>query len=236
MSTEEPYRARRQRPSTTPATRIAARPTRRWFTYALVSNGKSTGQAFTLQVLDPTGKVKTVQMAEGLVVEPLKRGSAQPLPANAAAGGSVVSQALDAFCLEFNKQAPAAGTLYRIADAATQQKFAPVRAVMQAARELAHAGKLHPDSDPAQYFDAIRQYAMWTKIENWSENQFADEFVARTHKNADELKVKWTKQMEDQLRAAVPNRWKDITDTIAYAQFLEQSARDRGQAMQAVLK
>jgi hypothetical protein len=199
-------------------------------TYSIVSNGKSTGEAFQLQVADPTGKVKSVNMSEGTVLEAIKPGAAQPV--TAPAGGNVIKQPLNGFCVQFHTQPPPEGTLYRIANQAVQQKYAPLRFLSGAAAQMSKANQFHPDSDPNAYKNAILQYALWSKLEGWGQQQFTQNFIDRTKQNADSLHVPWTKQMEDALTAAAPGRWRDITEMTTQAQALEKASQDRAKARQ----
>jgi len=199
------------------------------FTYSIVSNGKSTGEAFQLQLLDTTGQVKSVRMRSGTVVEAIAPGVTQPVTASAGPGSKVVTQPLNGFCLEFGKHPPAEGTLYRLADETTQEKFSPMRFISRAAQQMEQKKAFHPDSDPKAYMDAIVQYALWSKLEGWNQEQFTSHFVARTKENADALHVKWTNEMENALRAAAPNRWTDISEMHRQAAELEKnSGQGRG--------
>jgi hypothetical protein len=190
---------------------------------AMVANGASTGQSFALQILDRTGRIKNVALPEGVVLQPVKLSDARA-PAPAAAQPSIP---FGAYCLEPGKPPPLAGMVYRIADQALQQRFRPLRYVLQAGRRLGAAGALHPDSSPNGYIDAIKQYAVWTKLENWDVKKFGDEFLSRTRKNVEALKRPWTSQMEAGVRAAIPNRWQDITQVITEGSALEQRAAAR---------
>jgi hypothetical protein len=197
------------------------------FTYSIVSNGKSTGEAFQLQVSDPTGKVKSVRMGGSTVVEAIAPGVTEPVTATA--GGKVLTQPLNGYCLEFGKHPPREGTLYRLADESTQQKYRPMRFISRAADQMEQKKAFHPDSDPKAYMDAILQYALWSKLEGWNQEQFTSRFVERTKENADALGVKWTKDMENALRAAAPGRWNDISEMQHEASDLEKnSGQGRG--------
>ncbi len=198
--------------------------------FSIVANGNSMGEAFELQVLDPTGKVKKIAMPEGVVLQPLKPGSAKPVATRA--GGNVLTKKLYAYCLDFAKLSPEPGQLYRIAPQALQEKFKPLRAVLQGGRQLAAAGQLHPDSDPKAYVDSIRQYALWTKLENWDMQKFGEMFVQRTKKNAEALNVKWTKEMENALRGVVPGRWRDISAVLEQAKGIAQAAPQAARPVQ----
>ena len=188
---------------------------------ALVATGNSSGEAFQLQMRDPSGKTKRMSMPEGMVLEPEKPGSSKPPAANGMS--NLLTQQIGGFCMQFLKLPPAVGMIYKIAGPAMQQKFEPMRLILQAGRALAEKGKLHPDSEPQAYADSVRQYAVWANQEGWDEKKFGDNFVDRTHKNAEAKKIKWTPQIENALRAAVPGRWRDITQVLSVAHAWESS-------------
>ena len=52
---------------------------------------------------------------------------------------------------------PSLGTVFRIASPELQQRFAPMRKIMDASRQVQRLGQLRPDSNPDNYFNAIRQ-------------------------------------------------------------------------------
>jgi len=190
--------------------------------FNLIANGNASGEAFEFQVFDSTGKLKEIRVPDGLILEPLERGSVQPVAGKP--GEKKSSHRLSAYCVNYDKDAPEPNGLYRIAAPQIQEQYKPVRSVMRAGRELAAAGKFHPDSDPAAYVLAIRQYALWTKLENWNEQQFADVFVEKTRRIAVESKVEWNKDMEQAIRALVPGRWRDISLVLEAARELEAAA------------
>jgi hypothetical protein len=178
--------------------------------YSLVANGNSSGDALELQVFDPSGAVKNPDVPEGMVLEPLKQGSAKPV-SEIERGANILKKPLVAYCVDYAKLPPEAGMLYRLAPQAVQVKFSGIRQVLQAGRELAAAGKFHPDSDADAYNDSIRQYALWTKIGNWDQQKFGEVFLEKTQENAVAAKVKWTKQMAQALNGLIPGRWRDIS-------------------------
>jgi len=189
---------------------------------ALVATGNSSGEAFQLQVRDGSGKTTRVAMPEGVMLEPVRSSSAKPPAAQGVSG--LLTQQIGGFCMQFMKLPPELGMVYKIAGPALQQKYQPMRLVLQAGRALAEKGKLHPDSEPQAYADSIRQYSVWAKQEGWDEKKFADNFVERTRKNAEMKKVKWTPQIENALRSAVPGRWRDITQVLSLASAWEKSS------------
>jgi hypothetical protein len=187
-----------------------ATPADAGITYSVVANGKSSGEALELQVHDPSGKLKHATIPEGTVLEPVRRGSSKPI-ADIEQAGSVLKTALNAYCVNYAKLPPELGMLYRIAPQAVQDQFKMLLPVLQAARELTAAGRFTPDSDKDAYNTSIQQYALWAKIENWSEQQFARVFLDKTKENAAAAKVKWTQQMQQGVSALVPGRWRDIS-------------------------
>jgi hypothetical protein len=185
-----------------------------------VATGNASGDAFRMRVFNPGSTPILVNVPDGLVLEPV-RGSVPGATANAQQFN------VPGYCVEFAKLPPPAGSVYRIADKATQERLKPVRYILQAARALDK--DLHPDSDPALYAQAIRQYALWSRIENWDQKTFGEKFVERTKKNIVDAKQPWTREMETAIRAVVPNRWQDITRVLAQAGTL-MSAAQRGNA------
>jgi len=191
--------------------------------FSIVASGNLGSKAIEFRVHDPSGKLKgNIALPEGLVLEPLKVGTRNPV--NAANGKNILSQQLTAYCLDMAKLPPELGQLYRLAPRAVQEKYKPIKAILQAGAKLAAAGVIHPDSDPAAYADFIRQHALWAELEHWTEQKFTEVFLERTKKNAEHMNVKWTKEMEDTLRRAAPGRWRDI------AMVLDEAHKLRGVA------
>jgi len=195
--------------------------------YSIVANGNSSGQALELQVFDPSGSLQEADLPEGIVLEPVKIGSAKPV-SESKPGANLLRKSLVAYCVEYMKLPPDPGMLYRIAPQAVQDKFNGIRSVLQAGRELAAAGKFHPDSDVPSYMDSIRQYALWTKIEGWDQQKFGEVFLEKTKENAAAAKVKWTKQMEQALNGLVPGRWRDISMVLEEAGKLSSAQQSQG--------
>jgi len=181
---------------------------------SLVATGSSTGQVFSLRALNTGEKAVNVSGPDGLVLEALRD------PAKAAAQrlqSEIRSQPVSGYCLEFGKLPPAAGTLYRIGEPASQRQFGPLVHILQASRKLAAEGRLHPDSDAAGYGDAIKQWALWSRLETWSAGDFERHFVERTRKNVEASRQPWSKALEDRVRRLAPNRWRDINSVWAEA-------------------
>ena len=191
-------------------------------TVAIVATGASTGDAFRLQVIGGSGPGRLLA-PDGLVLEPL--GVAAPLPRESAAGTTVRN--LPGFCAEFSKDPPPPGTMYRVADSRLQQRFKEMRQLLRTTDDLAAASRLHPDSDPREYYDFVKQWAVWTRAERWSARQFGERFIERTKKNLAEMKEPWTSALEREVRALVPGRWGDIQAVIGAAAAGATAARSR---------
>lgn len=192
---------------------------------SLVATGRASGEVFRLEVLDAGNEAPELVAPDGLVLEPIDprslRGASVP------AGKATERHPVVGYCLDFVKPPPAAGMLYRVAPRAVQEQFRPLRAVLRAGRQLADAGRLHPDSNPQTYAEFVRQWAVWTQVEQWDAQEFTEKFVARTKENAERSKQRWTPSMAQQLRAAAPNRWRDIRQVLDEATALVRAPTPR---------
>jgi hypothetical protein len=190
---------------------------------SLIATRNSTGDAFRLETRNLSGVPVAIGAPDGLVLQPLKQA--------ATAGGrtpqaALPGQSVAGYCLEFAKLAPSAGTLYRVADQAVQQQFAPMTRVIQAGRKLAAEGKLNPDGDDAKgYADAIKQWAVWSRLEKWDAAAFEQHFVERTRKNFTNARRPWSSDLERRVRQLAQNRWQDIQKVWAEADRLGPGAR-----------
>lgn len=184
----------------------------------LTSLGTSQGEAFDMRIINDGPRPAHVS-GTGVVVEPLKREAQEQLRKQIAslAKAAGVSRRVEAFCLQYGLAPPSVGTLFQIAGPELQAKYKPVANVLSAGRRLAEAGVLSPDSNPKAYVESIKQYAVWTKIENWDVKKFADVWIEKTKANAVAQKVNWTRQMETALLGAAPGRWRDIQAVLADA-------------------
>lgn len=182
------------------------------FQMFLTNIGSSTGEAFTGQFLNSGDAPMDIDV-KGLVVEPLKEEAQKIvqeqlqriLPQNP------VTTQLDAYCLEFLRLPPSAEQMFQLAPKALQDQFAPIRNVLDAAKQLNDLGLLPPDSDPTAYFHAITQWAVWAKEEELEQDSFTDAFVDHTRKQVEAAGNSWTDQFDDVLRGAAPARWQNIT-------------------------
>lgn len=154
-----------------------------------------------------------------VVLEPVRPPHVTP---EAALEGPV--DAADAYCLEMNREPPPAGAVFRVAAREIQERYRDARGVLDAARRLRDAGLLNPDSDPAEYFQSIRQWALWSLEEELDPPAFLRAFVEETRKNVIEGGGEWTESIESAVRDLVPNRWRDVT------RILEEARRIAGAA------
>jgi hypothetical protein len=186
----------------------------------LTSLGNSTGEAFDIEIVnDGTTPVRID--GEGIVVQPIKSGSDRALRAElrqaaSRSSGAVTSRA-NAYCLEFKLKPPERGSMFEVSDAATQEKFAPVREILRASHRLQDAGRLTPDSDPTDYFHSIRQWSIWVAEQRFTMSSYRTAFVERTKKNVEALGRKWSRDLENALVAYVPHRWDEITKILREA-------------------
>jgi hypothetical protein len=183
------------------------------------SIGTSQGDAFDLQIINEGLSAIRVG-GSGVVVEPLKREAQEQMQKEMAKllRGNAATRRVEAYCLSFGLKPPTPGMLFQIAAPDIQNTFAPVRAVLGAGQTLSAAGLLHPDSAVKSYVESIKQYAIWTKVENWDVKHFAQTWVEKTKANAVAVKQNWTKEMESALTSAVPGRWRDIQAILHEAQ------------------
>jgi hypothetical protein len=190
----------------------------------LLATGGSTGPVVQLFAVNRTGEAVQLR-ADFLVLEPV-----QISPETQARVGALLQsiidrggrpQTINAYCLEFLRQPPAEGTVLRIANAGTSSRFAQLKGILDAAKRLHDAGILSPDSDPAQYFHAIRQWAIWTVQERFDLGGFEEAFVRTARKSYADAGDAWTAAIEEGVRALVPNRWKNIRAVLLEAGLLQ---------------
>lgn len=74
-----------------------------------------------------------------------------------------------------------------------------------------------PDSSPEGYVNFVKQYAVWTRLERWNRDQFAENVIARSKKNAAAVRQPWSNAVEQQVRALLPGRWADIQSVLQAA-------------------
>jgi hypothetical protein len=188
----------------------------------VTSRGELGDSAIEVNVV--SSEPQPVELTGGAVVlEPvnLTRQATEQLLAERRAlarRGQESTTTADAYCLELLRELPTAGTVFRIAGAELQQRYAPIQGVLDAARKIRDVGQLAPDSDPEGYFHSIRQWAIWSLEERLDEDEFGEAFLEQTRKNFDNLGREWTDEVEELVRGLVPNRWRDIQKVLEAAQ------------------
>jgi hypothetical protein len=170
--------------------------------------------------------------ADGLVVEPveLAEEARQRLEGEIRelASQSPITAKLDAYCLDFLREPPDLGTVFRVADQQVQHQFAPLAKVLQAGRRRYDQGLLSPDSDPEEYFHSIRQWALWSVQENLDMGSFGDVFLEHTRKNFETAGQPWTGEVEELVKSLVPNRWQDIAAIVEEARSVGAASARAG--------
>lgn len=183
-----------------------------------VANGRSSGPAFRMtMVYDGPGPSELYD--PGFVLEPVQNVTAAQVEQELAGlKGRRVTATIDAYCLQMQKPPPSAGMVYRLARNPVQEQNGHLAPIMIASKLLQTQGQLHPDSDPANYFHSIRQWALWTHEQKFKdEAAFADAFVEHSRKNLAGTGRQWTRELEQSVRRLLPNRWRDITEVMRLA-------------------
>ena len=197
----------------------------------ITSLGTSYGEAFEMKLLNHSGAPVNL-VGKGIVVEPLKKKAQKELKKQLdkqvkRLGKNPVTVKLDAYCLEFVRQPPSPGAVFRIASQELQQKFQPMRHVLTASQRLQELGALTPDTEATEYFHSIRQWAIWSKEQGFLDaSAFGKAFVEKTKSNFDAAGRPWTGEIEQIVQGLVPNRWKDIDSVLRGAATLAE--RDGG--------
>lgn len=149
-----------------------------------------------------------------------KRGSGTHLARIAAAG----------YCVDARKDGAPTGRLFMIAENATSEQYASIRYVRRVGDVAAAGGFLRPQGDPDAYGRFVTQYAIWTKLEHWSQTQFTEEFITRSKTTALAQHKPWNADTEKTLRALAPHRWSEVQLMIQAADRLASQATSRGGA------
>lgn len=176
----------------------------------LTNNGGSTGKVFQADLVNEGSEPATLP-AGSLVVEPLEKKQWKKIRKQLAGlGKNVLSMKVEGYCLELLKIPPVAGQVFRVAAAPLQKKYEPVRRILAASRRLYRSGDLNPDIDAKQYFQSIRQWAIWTEEQHFDRESFLDAFIENTRKNMIAAGRKWNPRFATELRRALSGRWSDI--------------------------
>jgi hypothetical protein len=191
-------------------------------TVIVTSLGSLGGEGLEMHVLNETGDPVQIQSG-GLILEPLDLEGEELERFEAELGRlkerNPTTVKLDAYCVEFLQALPESGKPFRIAPAETQRELEAVERIVEVGRAAHDTGLLSPDSDPTEYFHSIQQWAIWSSLEELSENSFGEAFREHAKKIFEQAGQPWTDESEALVRSVIPNRWRDV------ARVLEEVGR-----------
>lgn len=210
--------AGRSQPSSTGASPAAAAPV----TIVFRSLGRSSGDAIEMTVFN-RGSAPVRLGGDGIVLEPVANVTRQQLEGEmkALASAGRATATLKGYCLEFRKQPPTEGVVFRLGSQALQKRYAQVTSIFEASRRLRAGGRLTvPPGDPssaADFFDAVRQWAIWTRQERFDERGYTRAFVQHARKNVEASGTAWTDRYEKAFAGLAPGRWQAIQTVLREA-------------------
>jgi hypothetical protein len=191
----------------------------------VTSLGVSTGDAFTVQFLN-LGATPITLPRGSLTLRPLKPEAGERAKSEfTQLTGRATTVTMYGYCLNYEKLAPRAGMVYAIAPRAVQEKNLPVRRILRAATVLNAGRLLNPEGDRRQYVHSIRQWALWTAEQRFTERPFTNAMIGHARKNLSQTKQPWTSAAEATARASAARRWRDVSNVLLLAN--EASARQR---------
>lgn len=186
----------------------------------VTSLGVSTGDAFRVQFVNQ-GFGPVALPRGGVTLRPLKKAAAaRALSEFSALSGRVTTMNLFGYCLNYQKHAPRAGMVYVLAPRAVQERNLAVRELLRAATALNAAGLIKPEGDPREYLHSIRQWAVWTREQNFTERTFTRAMLDRAKKNLSGNQRQWTTDDDRFVRASAARRWADVSRVLALADKL----------------
>jgi hypothetical protein len=186
-------------------------------------------RAFARHMLSPSGPRSLLAVATPMTLRPLLAERPPGGGSQASAWADLLAEARQLFpeqvttlmaagyCLQKDMALPRLGQIYTLADTATQRLFDPAREIITAAARVQARGELNPDSDPAGYFHATRQWAVWTHEKGYDEAALTAAFLQQAEENFVAGGQTWTEQAEDVVRELMPNRYNDILRVLAEA-------------------
>jgi hypothetical protein len=184
---------------------------------AFIATGEASGQAFTIKVLNRTGKRVRISLPDGVILAP----AAGSVPARALNARGTTNRAVIGYCVEHAKRTPSAGAVFAVAAPSVQQRFKGVTNVLRSGRLLERFKRLSPQGDAESYGHSVQQWALWTKLEGWNHDRFTSQFVERTKKNISEMKGKWNKDVEKAVRDSAVGRWADIGKILRVGKWID---------------
>jgi hypothetical protein len=184
-------------------------------TIVLTSLGRSSGDAFQMTVLNE-GSAPVRLTGDAFVLEPVADVTQAVIDRELAQerGAGRATTTLKAYCLEFLKQPPTVGMVFRLAPEDVQRRFANVARIFEASRRLKAAATMRPGTDdprnPDSYFDDVRQWAIWTHEQGFDEKSYGRAFVAHSRKNVEAAGHKWTRELERAFAGLGTGQWQAV--------------------------
>lgn len=181
----------------------------------LTSLGRSSGDAFEMTVFN-TGPAPVRLTGDAFVLEPVADVTRATVDRELAqmGGAGRATATLKAYCLEFLKRPPAVGMLFRLAPEGVQRRFGNFGRIFEASRKLRDQGKLQPGpgdpSNPASYFDDVRQWAIWTQEQAFDEKGYTRAFTEHSRKNVEAAGHTWTRELEKAFTGLASGRWQAV--------------------------
>lgn len=180
------------------------------------SLGRSSGDAFRMTVINRGADPIELRRGESFVIRPVMGVSSQAIDKEVAAlsGAGVATSTIEAYCLEYARQPPPAGLVFELAPAALQNRTAPVTRIFEASAALRDQGRLPPVAgDPSSqddYFEAVRQWAIWTREQGFDQATYTKAFIDHSRRNVESAGLAWTAAAESAFRALAPGRWEHV--------------------------
>ena len=183
----------------------------------VTSLGTIAGDAFRMVVVNDKGTPYEL-VDEPFVLEPIARVTQTQIERELQRlrTQQQVATILEGYCLDMSKPPPAAGMVFRIANRATQERFARIGPVLEASKSLIEQGVLRGGSGES-YLHAVRQWATWALQEKFDEASFGRAFLGHSRRNLEAAGRPWTREIEAALRQMVPIRWTDVAQVLALA-------------------
>jgi hypothetical protein len=184
----------------------------------VTSLGHLGADAFRVVIVNEGGAPVPLGLGD-LVLEPVSGLTERDVQRELAARSRFPQQTLTVpgYCLERDKNPPAAGMVFRLAPADVQSRNASMSRVLRAARQLRDRNAFTPDTDPDEYYHSIVQWAIWTLEQKLDDRGFSRGFVDHVRKRVLAGGQRWTSEIEKAVVALAPARWLAIQQVLREA-------------------
>lgn len=183
----------------------------------LIDRGEAIGESLEIVILGV--REGLAPPTEALVVEPVDLGPARRRWMESSLGEDRSDRMrVEAYCLQKDLRAPAAGTVLRVASEVVQDARRVERRILHAARALRDAGRLHPNTPSRSYYHSVVQWALWARREGYGHRGFQIAFLEHARENFDRAGRAWTRAAEADVRALVDARWGDVRQILCAAE------------------